>query len=511
MSKTLAVSYFMQSHNKSEFARRELFQHGIKSSYDDKVMIFTTMHTAKTKFDNQYIQECNGLILEQNTWRPLVVPPRTLRVNINTDASNKFLHQGLYHIYKVQDGTCFNMYFYNNKWIISTARGHTMNDTKWAQSKSYQEIITDCLEKIGLTWDTFTGQLDKLNCYSFGFRHPLMQKFREGKDSPIYKLWFIQSVCVNKNDPKYLWSNDTCPIAIITTQEVYPSTVGNLRELYKKASNALHDFTDRKEVCYGYILRSANSAQTGEHSDLFIESALMRAIRRTWYENNLIDQCHRFGWHKELAILLHAYLDAQNNEMFQKLFPEFSAELLIIHNYVSGIAVAMAQKVLTPNVITNAITSNNTLVPILLQSFKDNVRFDTKNQTVESLAKIYFEYVRHPESMDLIYTNSFTYLLQSIERASLSNPTMSQLPTERASLSNPTRSQLPTERDALSNPTMSQLPTEPLLPTVVARPQTEAQLSAVVAQPPALMEMEQQPQLLMLPELQSPVSIPTPK
>lgn len=410
-SKTLATSYFMQSHASAESARRELYQQGIKTSYNDDVMIFTTLHTAKNALNNHYIQECNGLVLEQKTWRPLVVPPRTLRFNIDTDASNRFLHQGLYHIYKAQDGTCFNLYYFKGKWVISTARGHTMNDVKWNGDKTYQEIITECLERIGLTWDTFTSQLNQSNCYSFGFRHPLMQKFREGNSVDIYRLWFIQSVCLDENDPKYLWSSDVSPIVIIPAQDTYPSTVGNLRELYKLASSALQDYLDKKEICYGYILRSVNSEQTSEHSDLFIESSLMRTIRKTWYENNLIDQCHKAGWDKQLAITLHAYLDSQNYEIFCQLFPEYSTEMGVYHKYITDVVTAMAQKTLTP---TAEDPTHKNVVALLLQSFKDNVRLDTRGQTLASLSKIYFEYVCHPEALETILANSADYLRNEI-------------------------------------------------------------------------------------------------
>lgn len=406
-SKTLATSYFMQSSASADTARSDLYSQGIRTNYSDDVMIFTALHTSKTALNNHYIQECNGLILEQNTWRPLVVPPRTLRFNIDTDASNRFLHQGLYHIYKVQDGTCFNLYYFGGKWVISTARGHTMNDAKWNGDKTYQEIVTECLDRIGLTWDTFTAQLNIKSCYSFGFRHPLMQKFREGSTVDIYRLWFIQSVCLDNSDPKYLWSSDVSPITIIPAQEIYPNTVSNLRELYKSASSALQDYLSKKEICYGYILRSVNSEQTGEHSDLFIESSLMRAIRRIWYENNIIDRCHKAKWDKQLVITLHAYLDTQNYETFLKLFPEYSGMTNIYSKYVTEVSQAMAQKSLTPTV-DHDIHKN--VVMVLLQSFKDTVRLDTKGQTLVGLSKIYYEFIRHPEALENILANSTDYL-----------------------------------------------------------------------------------------------------
>ncbi len=422
MSKTLATSYFMQSHANADSARKELYQQGIKTSYNEDVMIFSTLHTARSALQNPYIQECNGLVLEQKSWRPLVVPPRTLRNNIDTDASNRFLHQGLYHIYKVQDGTCFNLYYYNGKWVMSTARGHSMNDVKWSGEQTYQSIVSECLEKIGLTWDTFTSQLNQKHCYSFGFRHPLMQKFREGAAQDIYRLWFIQSVCLDENDAQYLWSSDACPIAIIPSQEVYPTTVGNFRELYKKASSALQDFTDTKEVCYGFILRSVNVEQTGEHSDLFIESALMRTIRKIWYENNLIDQCHKNGWNKNLAITLHAYLDSTNYEVFRTLFPEYATEMEVYGEFIQQVVNEMVLKGPAANEQKNTEKKNTESVVskvanTMLQLFKESNRLDVKNTHADELQRIYFAYVCHVESLEVLLTCASAELSTLVQEA----------------------------------------------------------------------------------------------
>ena len=406
LDKTLATVHFMANHNDTAQARKELYQQGIKTSYNENVMIFSKMRSAKNSLNNLYIQECNGLILEQNTWKPLVVPPRSLRYNINTESSNKYLHQGLYHIYKAQDGTCFNLYYYLNKWIISTTSGHTMNAVSWANGKSYQAIISECLEHIGLTWETFTSQLDTTYCYSFGFRHPLMHKFQENVDEPVYKIWFIQSVCLNE-EAEYLWTNDASPIAIIPSQEVETSIVNNLRELYKTSSNALQNYLDNKTICYGFILRSVNVSQTGEHSDLYIESSLMRTIRRICYENSLIEQCHKNNWNKELAITLHSYLDMPNYEIFCRLFPSYSEKMQVYHRYVSDVVSNMVQ-----------LTTNNAYQPVnhaevsrmLLQMFHDNVRLQTKGLTAENLNKIYFEYISHSLSLSTMLEYSSTYL-----------------------------------------------------------------------------------------------------
>ena len=413
-SKTLATSHFMAKNNDVTQARKDLYQQGIKTSYNENVMIFSRMRSAKNSLNNLYIQECNGLVLEQGTWRPLVVPPRSLRFNINTEASNKYLHQGLYHIYRAQDGTCFNLYYYNNNWVISTSSGHTMNSVIWAQSKSYQAIVEECLDTLGLTWETFTAQLDPLNCYSFGFRHQLMHKFRENSNA-AYKLWFIQSVCLNENSEEYLWTNDASPIAIVPTQEIESTLIGNLRELYKVSSNALQDYLDNKNVCYGFILRSVNVAQTGEHSDLYIESSLMRTIRRIWYENTIIEQCHKNNWNKELAITLHSYLDMPNYELFCKLFPEYLEKMQMYHTYVSDIVTNMVQLTLNVNFKP---TQHSEVSDTLLKMFTDNVRLQSKGLSPENLQKIYFEYISHPLSLPTMLNLSSTFLVDAVTQSS---------------------------------------------------------------------------------------------
>ena len=199
---SLATVYFMKGQNNFEDARKALYKLGIKTSYDSNRVIFNTMHSYKNNLNNIYAQECNGLILEMDTWRPLCVPTRTLRYNINDSVSNSFLHQGLYNIFKVQDGTCFNLYYYQHtveqvkpltesmpdltaRWVISTASGYEMNNVRW-ENKTYLELISECLSQINLSWDAFTSALDKNNCYSFGFKHPEFHHFNEGRNFPLY-------------------------------------------------------------------------------------------------------------------------------------------------------------------------------------------------------------------------------------------------------------------------------------------------------------------------------------
>lgn len=322
--RTLATQCFISNYSDFEKGRKELYNLGIKTSYNDDLVIFSTFNNKKNNM-NIYMQESNGLIIERNTWKLLVVPPRTLRLNIDTKASNKFLHQGLYHIYKAQDGTTFNMYYYN-KWTISTSKGYDMNAVKW-DDLTYQQLISDCLTNIGLSWETFTETLDKTKCYSFGFKHPKFHRFYEKEAAPVYKLWFIQYVDLNPKSETYLWAFDKYSNDLIPSQEsiIYDPPI-SMKDLYMNASEALNNFKNNGEVNYGYILRSVNFGTTLSHSDLYIESSLMKTIRKFWYDNYTIDACHKNGWKKEKVVTLYGFLDS-STELFRILFPQYN-ELL---------------------------------------------------------------------------------------------------------------------------------------------------------------------------------------
>ena len=85
----LAIQDFMirkmESGNTFESSRRELYNTGIKTSFDEDRVIFSTIYSYKNQTNNILLQECNGLILDKKTWNPLVIPPRSLRFNIETN------------------------------------------------------------------------------------------------------------------------------------------------------------------------------------------------------------------------------------------------------------------------------------------------------------------------------------------------------------------------------------------------------------------------------------------
>lgn len=386
----LATQHFMQETDTD--ARSKLYKLGIKTSYDANRMIFTATQGSKVQLANIYTQECNGLILDTDNWRPLMVPPRSLRTNIITDISNVFLHQGLYHIYLASDGTCFNMYYYADSWVISTAKGYEMNDICW-EDKTYQQLITECLASIMLTWESFTNGLNKNNCYSFGFKHKDFHRFHEGHDSAINKIWFIQLVNLDISDKLYLWASDVSPFEQIKAQELCP-IVNNIKDLYTVANAALSNYLTNKTVCYGFILRSINYEATKSHSDLFIESSLMRNIRHIWYDNKLVKAVSANTYNKLQYTLVHAYLNRDIYEMFTLLFGQFTPQLTEISEKI--------QSIISEMVSTAPGTPMHPVAKLLLDKFTSEKKYAITTKSQEQRRRVFNEYVINVANINII-------------------------------------------------------------------------------------------------------------
>ncbi len=384
------------SNNALGVFRDMLYKLQINTSYDEGRMLFRS----ESKFPNKSLtplkQECNGVILERNTWKPLVVPPRTLRNNIETKTSNKFLYRGMYKIYKAEDGTCINMYNYNGKWCISTAKGYEMNDVKW-ETKTYRELLDDCLSVHGLTWGTFTEQLNPEFCYSFGFRHTNFHKFRNHLNE-VNKLWFIQSVNLNETDPHYLWvSSET--VANLPTQEEYGEHVESLRDLYQLAANAYKDYLDNGNVCYGFILRSINFHETVAHSDLLIESSLLIAIRKIWYDNAINNYCRNHSLDKELVIPLNAYLTHETKERMEALFPQYKSLFAKFDNVVKTL-VQYSIATVNGTKIENSQEAYEQAATDFLASLE--LGYDLRTKNVDQQERILMECLLHFSSLEIL-------------------------------------------------------------------------------------------------------------
>jgi hypothetical protein len=289
----------------------------------------------------------------------------------------------------VYDGTVVGLYYYNNRWVLSTSKGYDMNEVKW-EGKTYQSLFEECLQKYGMTWDDFTGQLNTSNCYSFGFSNPHMHKF-----STELQIWFISSVCLNQKSNVYLWTSLTSPIQSIPPQEKVES-VENLEYLYRTVKKALSSYIkDRNNACLGFILRSVNYNETGDHSDLIIESSLMQYVRKIWYDQALVTTCKNYEYDRNLYASLNAYLTESLYQNFIQVFPQYMA---LFERFATKIQELVDNMIEGPTGDSPLDIASRTL----LNNFRNSLGYDITDKPIEEKRKILSEYVIHNENIHIL-------------------------------------------------------------------------------------------------------------
>lgn len=309
-----------------QFIRRKVFKMGILSSYnaDDGRMIFYT--SKNTRFNNaspfdgfqSTWLDCNGFVMDTKNMKPLVIPIAPPRSQVRKQDLVQFINKDLYDIFLMEDGTVISLYYWIDEWRISSNRGYDVSETKWGD-KTYREILHELLKMHNTEPDIFYETLDKSACYTFGIKHDSMHKFREGKNDPINKIWFIQSVKYdNPRSPVYDWQG----LFGINNQTKYEDFT-NVDDMFSQLYSGLNDFFTTSKVLYGFILRSKDINQTGTYSNILLESSLMQKIRLLQYSKDLNDYAKKNNFDKELSSIIHGYVNVNNDEIFIGLFPQY--------------------------------------------------------------------------------------------------------------------------------------------------------------------------------------------
>jgi hypothetical protein len=297
----------------------------ITSESTKRRVIFTCSKKVRNYTFDAIALECNGLILEasKSKWKLLAVPMLSPKTDVNTRKINDWLGENLFEVYAMEDGTAINLYYYNDRWTISTARGFDMNNVKFNEM-TYQALLEECITKY-VKLEDFYQALDQNFCYTFGFKHPDMHPFREG-NTDIYKIWSIQQVdlrtsCEAENA---LQPRREKVLPALPTQKKFNFKTRNMHNLYKRLKTAYDDFMDGRLPNYGYILVSNNPGITGEYSVLMLESSLMKVIRNLWYNGSYVECSRIRNCNRINLILLNSYLDETRHDLFLDLFPQYS-------------------------------------------------------------------------------------------------------------------------------------------------------------------------------------------
>ena len=320
------------------------------------------------------VYECNGLVIDANTWKALAVHPRSFNPQPSSHIVNELLADNVYDIIRVDDGTVVTLYSWEHPidgptWSLATGNAYDVSSLNWIGDMTYAEIFYDLATRLYPDFVSETGitlvntddggtklefkNLSRTVCYTVGFRH---HNFHPMTSDPE-RMWQIQSTNLATPSPEVVYSGNNLGLPGIPDQKVYavPSKlvggqVPTMENLNACLSSSIEDaekyITSKCEagpslpdkINYGYILRSRNTARSMEYSDILIESPLLTRIRKIVYARSprsvrsLLNADDRLEYNA-----MRAFLTANARNEFLALYPDWRVKFNAYESFTNNI------------------------------------------------------------------------------------------------------------------------------------------------------------------------------
>lgn len=329
MSETAQYIQKLAETNDKQAIRQKLYKQGILSSYspdDGRIICYTSKNDRfRTIAPGNMWGECNGFIYDIEQKKALVIPTYSCKTHVNTQIINSNISNDKYDIYKINDGTIINLYYYEpeGKWEISTTRGYKMSEQSW-DGMTYTEMVNKSITRShNMSFKTLCDKLDKNLCYTFGFKHPHMHPFREGSNHDVYNFWFIQSV----NPENSNFHNLPRDLHINVQEKI--DNVNNIKILYGILKRSLEIFKSSGQVNYGFILRRNDCIV---NDNIILESALMQKVRHMVYSKSV--RSHFANSDSTNLRGVVNYFNINTKSLYLQLFPQDNDIYTLVDKYI---------------------------------------------------------------------------------------------------------------------------------------------------------------------------------
>lgn len=399
-----ARNYFYKKYIKTTFEEKN-----DENSDNRRILFYSVPNKANT--DDSYVRECNGLILEMNSWKILCLPPRPLTRIFKKGIVNMYLNNKnpLYDLYEANDGTTLNFYYYNltssnKKWCMSTTRGYDVAKLKW-KNKTYEDVFHEVLEKNNIKPDSFYNSLDKDKCYSFGFKHPEFHPYWEGRNKPVYKIWFIQSVNLSEKENSITVNLENSPLDEIPRQRKLSTHIMLDKKEFKQIGKLLKYANSRLGPMFGYILRSKYPEKTGCHSDILIESKILRNIRKMVYTRNNKNESENNNYDRENYFILKAFLSRRDYLTFFRLFPQYKEQHDLCKETIDKLVDCMIDEKNNNLTSSNKTCEYRKVAKYFLKHLNNFITIDNEitGTSVKEIKKVMMNFILNPKNIDQIY------------------------------------------------------------------------------------------------------------
>ncbi len=358
--------------------KTDLRSYDITVSYDNTVnngkrrFIFTSSNKTKKAFSHKICVEANGLILEAPDWNILVMPVFSRRSDVDTTVMNDILSKQLFDISYIEDGSVINLYYYKDRkgWLMASNKGIDI-ENNILNTMTYTQMFDEALTKMGITPDTFYNSLDKNKSYTFGFKHPDIHPFMEGKQEKIYKVWFVQAVNIKNLIPSdtdvekticAIYQENiikTSPFVEIPTHTPIKFGFKSMTALYSKLKKAFDNFMDYQTTMYGFLLTAKNLngfENNMDYCSIQLNSSLMNYIKRLWYNNIYVKHSKLNNVSRQNIILINSFLDNNRHEIFNILFPQYKPEFKLLNEIEYELTEKIYDKLHKNSSVINDIT-----------------------------------------------------------------------------------------------------------------------------------------------------------
>lgn len=346
----------------------------------------------------------NGCVIDTLKWKVVSVPPLAFNKRHVPDIIESYFKQGLYDVLKVIDGTVVTLYYWNNRWNISSSNSYDVSSFYWIGDMTYAEVIydlftrvyPDVVKNIGVTLiDNTTldfSKLKKNKSYTIGFRH---HNFHPMVKDPEW-MWNIQNVNLDNNVTEF--NNG---ILGIPNQQIV-TAVDSLDQLNHLNKSSITDATRSENPVYnyGFILRSRDPATTKEFSSILLSSSLLKKIKKSIYEypsNSLkqfITHTNRFDY-----IAMKNFFNKTERHDMMKLYPQLCERFPLYSNCVNDTILCtlaiMKNKQTNTSEPLNFQTCIITLAYSLLKHISKFEALDPYHKDSESILKDYYTNIEY--------------------------------------------------------------------------------------------------------------------
>jgi hypothetical protein len=161
----MEISRFIQTNQITDYnilkSILESSPYNLKIKEDNNLFLIHTQDNSD--FNLKIVNECNGIILDKNTFKIICY---TFNKCIDSNALDTSLDYNNLYFETALEGTLIRLYFYNDTWNLSTKKTINASKSKWLSNKSYAELFYESLT------DNIINNLNQNYCYSFIITHP---------------------------------------------------------------------------------------------------------------------------------------------------------------------------------------------------------------------------------------------------------------------------------------------------------------------------------------------------